>query len=72
METKFTALKKDIQAIIDAIAANQYDVAHAQLLIASELLDEILDHSDDDADLIEISRFQVLLNQLQQKLNERN
>ncbi len=72
METKFSALKKEVQEIIDFMAQNQNDAANAKLMIASELLDEILDHSDDDEDLIEISHFQVLLNQLQQKLKERN
>lgn len=72
METKFSALKKEVQEIIDYMAHNQNEEANAKLMIASELLDEILDHSDDDADLIEISHFQVLLNQLQQKLKDRN
>lgn len=70
METKFSALKKEVQQIIDLMAQKQNDEADAKLMIAGELLDEILDHSDDDADLIEISHFQVLLNQLQQKLKE--
>jgi hypothetical protein len=29
-------------------------------------LDDLLDHSEEDEELIEISRYQVLLNQLQQ------
>jgi hypothetical protein len=31
-------------------------------------LDDLLDHSEEDEELIEISRYQVLLNQLQQKI----
>ena len=66
---KFNALQKDVQEIIDLIAKKEYDDASNKLIIASEILDEILDFSEDDADLIEISKYQVLLNQLQQKIN---
>ncbi len=69
MEDKFDDLKKDVQAIIDLIASNEYHLANENLANASENLDEILDHSDDDEDLIEVSRYQVLLNQLQQRIN---
>jgi hypothetical protein len=50
------------------MANKQYIDANYKLLDAGEYLDELLDHSDDDADLIEISKYQVLLNQLQQKI----
>ena len=39
-----------------------------KLAKVSEQLDDLLDFSDDDDDLIEISKYQVLLNQLQQKI----
>jgi hypothetical protein len=65
--SKFTTLKSDVQEIIDLMANKQYIDANYKLLDAGEYLDELLDHSDDDADLIEISKYQVLLNQLQQK-----
>ncbi len=71
MENKYNILKKDIQEIIDLMAENNDTEANNKLIIASELLDEILDHSDDDGDLIEISKFQVLINQLQQKIISR-
>jgi len=71
METKFSALKKEVQEIIDLMAHNQNGEANGKSMMANELLDEILDHSEDDQDLLQISRFQVLLNQLQQKLKER-
>ena len=65
--SKFTSLKSDVQEIIDLMANKQFIDANYKLLDAGEYLDELLDHSDDDADLIEISKYQVLLNQLQQK-----
>ena len=65
----FQILKNDVQEIIDLMAQKQFIAANFKLADAAELLDEILDMSADDADLIEISRYQVLLNQLQQKIN---
>ena len=61
---KFDVLKFEIQQIIDSIATKNLEVARSQYAETSELLDEILDHLDDDADLIEISKYQVLLNKL--------
>lgn len=70
METdKFEELKSNVQEIIDAIAAKNYSFAKNKLFETSEALDELLDVSDDDEDLMEISRYQVLLNQLHRKIN---
>ena len=65
METnKFEVLKNQMQQIIDAIAIKNFEDASRLHTETSELLDEILDHLDDDADLITISKHQVLLNKL--------
>jgi len=70
METnKFSALQSNVQEIIDLIDKKEISEANFKLSVASELLDEILDNCDADADLIELSRFQVLLNQLFLKIN---
>jgi hypothetical protein len=66
--SKFDELKNGVQEIIDFIANKNAKAANNKLVEVSEELDEILDHSADDEDLIEISKFQVLLNQLQQKI----
>ena len=66
---KFEDLKKSVQDIIDLIAKKQNKEANNKLLEVSENLDELLDFSEDDDDLMEISRYQVLLNQLHQKIN---
>ena len=66
---KFISLKNDVQEIIDLIASKQNKEANNKLAEVSETLDELLDFSDDDEDLMEISYYQVLLNQLHQKLN---
>lgn len=72
MENKFADLKIQTQEIIDLIAAKNYSEANFKLSEVSELLDELFDFSDDDADLIQISQYQVLINQLHQKINNQN
>jgi len=68
-DLKFSSLKKEVQDIIDLIAERDYKTANNKLIEAGDYLDELLDFSEDDADLIEISKYQVLLNQLQLKVN---
>lgn len=69
MEINFTELQITVQQIIDLIAAKDLKAANNKLVDASEILDELLDHAEEDEQLIEISKYQVLLNQLHQKLN---
>ena len=66
---KFNNLKESVQEIIDLIAAKQNKSANNKLVEVSDILDELLDFSEEDEDLIEISKYQVLLNQLHQKIN---
>ncbi|WP_339921326.1 hypothetical protein [uncultured Flavobacterium sp.] len=65
---KFILLNKNVQEIIDLIAAKNGKEANNRLAEVSEQLDDFLDFSDEDEDLIEISKYQVLLNQLHQKI----
>ncbi|MDP3682186.1 MAG: hypothetical protein Q8R22_15275 [Flavobacterium sp.] len=65
---KFAELKKGVQEIIDLIASRNGREANNKLVDVSEDLDELLDFAEEDEDLIEISKYQVLLNQLQQKI----
>ncbi|MDW8851821.1 hypothetical protein SD960_17095 [Flavobacterium sp. MMLR14_040] len=67
--SKFEDLKVRVQEIIDLIAAKQEREANNKLLEVSDDLDEMLDHAEEDEDLREISRYQVLLNQLHVKIN---
>lgn len=69
INNQFEDLKNNVQEIIDLIAAKDNKSANNKLLEVSEKLDDLLDHSDEDEDLIEISKYQVLLNQLFQKIN---
>jgi molecular chaperone GrpE (heat shock protein) len=69
-KSQFEELKNGVQEIIDCIAAKDNKSANNKLLEISDKLDEFLDHTDEDEDLIEISRYQVLLNQLFKKINQ--
>jgi hypothetical protein len=66
---KFSTLKSSVQEIIDLIANKQNKEANNKLLEVSDLLDELLDFSDEDEDLKQISHYQVVLNKLHEKLN---
>lgn len=68
---KFEILKVQVQEIIDTIAAKNLKVANNKLQEVSAELDELLDLSDDENDLMEISRYQVLLNQLKRKITSK-
>lgn len=69
MNTKFEDLKVSVQEIIDLIAAKNEREANNKLLEVNETLDELLDFAEEDEDLREISRYQVLLNQLHVRIN---
>ena len=68
---KFEILKVKVQEIIDTIASKNLKAANNKLQEVSAELDELLDLSDDENDLMEISRYQVLLNQLQRKITSK-
>lgn len=65
---KYTVLKAEVQEIIDLIAAKNAKEANTKLADVSEKLDDLLDTTDEDEELVEISKYQVLLNQLHQKI----
>lgn len=65
----YEGLKIRVQEIIDLIAEKNTKEANNKLTLVSENLDELLDHAEEDDELLEISRYQVLLNQLHQKIN---
>lgn len=69
-KNNFDDLKIGVQEIIDLIASRNGREANNKLAEVSEELDELLDYSDDDEDLMELSRYQVLLNQLHQRIVE--
>lgn len=69
MNTKFETLKASVQEIIDLIAVENNREANNKLLEVSEVLDEMIDFAEEDEEVREITRYQVLLNQLHVKIN---
>jgi hypothetical protein len=67
-KNKFSELKNGVQEIIDLITSKNGREANNKLVEVSEELDEMLDHAEEDEELIEISKYQVLLNQLHQRI----
>ena len=69
MEDKFSEIKKDIQLIIDNMALKNFSEASIKLIEVSDDLDDMMDATDDEMVLREISKYQVLLNHLQIKMS---
>ena len=67
-KSKFDEVKTGVQEIIDLIAEKNAKAAGNKLVEVSEELDELLDFAEEDEDLMEVSRYQVLLNQLHQRI----
>ena len=63
MENK-DSLILEIQKIIDFLALHQKDQANQKLVEVSRLLDDIMDATENDEDLIEFHKYQILLNHL--------
>ena len=68
MENK-DSLILEIQKIIDFLALHQKDQANQKLVEVSNLLDDIMDATENDEDLVELHKYQILLNHLNVKIN---
>ena len=69
MNDTFEKIKADIQLIIDAMAAQNFSDASIKLVEVSDELDDLIDTTDDEETMIEIAKYQVLLNHLQIKMS---
>ena len=68
MENK-DSLILEIQKIIDFLALQQKDQANQKLVEVSSLLDDIMDATENDEELVEFHKYQILLNHLNIKIN---
>lgn len=68
MSQNSSDIQVQVQTIINFIAQKNSIDATFKLAEVSDLLDELIDFSEAGDDLIELSRYQVLLNHLQQKI----
>ena len=69
MDDKFATIKKEIQLIIDAMAMKNFSKASSKLVEVSDVLDNLIDTTNEEIVLREISKYQVLLNHLQIKMS---
>lgn len=69
MNDTFEKIKADIQLIIDAMAAQNFSDASIKLVEVSDELDDLIDTTDDEETMVEIAKYQVLLNHLQIKMS---
>lgn len=64
----FEHLKQNIQAVIDLLAIRKLKEANNRLQSIQEHIEAILDTTSDDLILVEVSKYQVLVQHLQQKI----
>lgn len=67
MGINVTELKISLQSVIDCLALMNKENARLKLVQTQTILDDLTDCATTDDDLIELSKYQVLLSQLQQK-----
>lgn len=51
------------------MAVKEFKTANNKLVIVSDVIDDLIDTTDDDAMLVELGKYQVMLNHLHIKLN---
>lgn len=66
--TTFEQLKRNIQSVIDLLAIRKLKEANIRLKSIQEHVEVILDTTSDDLILVEVSKYQVLVQHLQQKI----
>ena len=71
-DINFEILKKDFQEIMDLIASKNFQNANEKLILLKEKINEMTDFIKKDSDLIAISKYQILLQQLEMQLQHLN
>ena len=66
--TTFEQLKRNIQSVIDLLAIRKLKEANNRLQSIQEHIEAMLDATSDDVTLVEVSKYQVLVQHLQQKI----
>jgi len=69
MNNLFAPLKIEIQSIIDNIAIKNVTVACQKLIEVSNSIDQLIDVTTDEEILVELTKYQLLLNHLQLKMS---
>lgn len=63
------SLNIEIQEIIDSISKNEYKTANSKIEYVNNKLNDLIDSSFDDEFLREITKYQALVEHLQNKIN---
>ena len=71
-DINFAILKKDFQEIMDLIASKNFQNANEKLILVKEKINEMTDFIKKDSDLIAISKYQILMQQLEMQLQHLN
>ena len=71
-DINFEILKKDFQEIMDLIASKNFQNANEKLILVKEKINEMTDFIKKDSDLIAISKYQILMQQLEMQLQHLN
>ena len=72
MKANFIKIKNDIQMIIDAMATKNFSEAALLLVQVSNELEDFIDLTSNEETLVEISKYQLLLDHLQIKMSQQN
>ena len=67
-EINFEDLKANFQQIMDSITSKKIQTASEKFELVKEMIEEMIDFTKKDTDLIAISKYQILLQQLQEQL----
>lgn len=65
----FESLKKEVQEVIDAIARKEYRTANSKIEFLNTKIEELMDTNANDDFLREISKYQILVEHLHNKIN---
>ncbi len=67
-EINFEDLRANFQQIMDSITSKDFQKASENLNLVKKMIEEMIDFAKKDTDLIAISKYQILLQQLQEQL----
>lgn len=69
MNHQITTIKKEIQLIINNIAINNFSETSIKLIGVTDLINDLIDTTKEEEILVELSKYQLLLNHLQIKMS---
>ena len=69
MNQNLTQLHNEIQLIIDAFVQKKYKAANDKLTKINDVLNDLIDSTTDDETLVELGKYQVMLDHLKIKIN---